>query len=207
MSSHVIGEGIFGWDRHERISDRYGSVKLFDASETAIDLSQIPEAAGTLWAVVVSGRKSPHIGDIFRGLHQSRVPNDGERWKLGEGMLFWEEDSVGIRPRDGRDDDWLDPTALYLLHHSIVRLEFVADVVTPTDPPTKLDEYLASREADNDRREAFRLGVERGRSEERKAVLAEVRGYVCDPAFWLPLGGIDARVLDRFDAIDSKASS
>jgi hypothetical protein len=47
----------------------------------------------------------------------------------------------------------------------------------PTEPPTKPDDP-ASREADNDRRNAFALGVERGRSEERKAVLAEVVAWL-----------------------------
>lgn len=145
----VLGEGIFGWPRHERVTDRYGSVWLYASLpelDSPILLSQLDELPlvewgdvplgeqGQLVAEVIEGRESRHIGDLFRGIAQDRVPDARERFVLGSGELFVEElrgsgeVSLGVVPRDGRDKDWLDPQALYRLHDSVVRLTFEQEV-------------------------------------------------------------------------------
>ena len=121
-----LGTGILNWDRHERVSDRYGTVKLLEAldSSVAIQLKSVKEGTkGTLYAIVKETRQSQHIGDLFRGIFPE-TPNLGERIVLGHGLLFYDEESVGLEPEDGRDNDWLDPHKLYRVHEQTVDLFF-----------------------------------------------------------------------------------
>jgi hypothetical protein len=124
---YELGTGVFNWNRKERISDRYGLVKLFDKlSPTAreIALHQIKEGMyGRLVAIVRERRSSRHIGDFFHRVSPT-TPQVGERVILGEGTLFFEDSGVGLLPLDGRETLWLDITALYRVHDQTVTLFF-----------------------------------------------------------------------------------
>lgn len=122
-----IGTGVLDWDRGERISDRYGSVRLFDQPgprKLPVGLRQENGGKhGRLVAVVRETRDSAHIGDLFHGVFPSK-PNVGEMILLGEGILFFQDDAVGLVPDDGRETLWLDIRALYRLHSQTVTLFF-----------------------------------------------------------------------------------
>jgi hypothetical protein len=57
-----------------------------------------------------------------------RTPPPGERVVLGSGTLFTEEymgaPVIGVRPDDGRDEDWMDSYAITRCRDHLVRLEF-----------------------------------------------------------------------------------
>lgn len=122
-----IGTGVLDWDRGERISDRYGSVRLFDDSgpgKRPVELHKEQEGRhGRLIAVVRETRDSPHIGDLFHRVFPS-TPTIGETISLGEGMLFFQDDAVGLVPDESRETLWLDIHALYRLHGQTVTLFF-----------------------------------------------------------------------------------
>lgn len=130
----LVGEGVLTWNRHERVSDRYGTVYLMaeggdslgGENEDARPALRIPdrEARGCLVAEIVNTRESTHIGDFFRGIRPS-TPTVGDVILLGEGSIFREEYSVGLSPKDDRTSDWLDPHALYRCHEQTVRLWFI----------------------------------------------------------------------------------
>lgn len=125
----VVGEGVFGWHRYERVEDRYGFVSLrCDLESRDMCVLHIPaNTVGSLIAVVLSARKSRHIGDLFRGL-RPETPTVGEEITLGRGTIVEGCDAdghrtIGIEPDDGREIDWMDPSALYRAHDQTVRLE------------------------------------------------------------------------------------
>lgn len=122
-----LGTGVLDWGSEERISDRYGLVKLLDQSGphdklVALRKSQIGKR-GRLIAVVRETRDSPHVGDWFHGVYPS-TPTVGEQVVLGEGSLFFRGDSVGILPRERRETLWLDIHGLYRVHYQTVTLFF-----------------------------------------------------------------------------------
>jgi hypothetical protein len=133
MVSHVLGTGRLTWNPIERINDRYGMVWLIaETSKTATGESvPLPqgqaEEYGQLVAEVLATRPSSHGGDLMRQIYSTR-PEIGERIVLGEGILFFrrqdEKETVGLRPLDGRETDWLDPHQLYRAHDQTVRLVF-----------------------------------------------------------------------------------
>lgn len=122
-----LGTGALDWERKERISDRYGLVKLFDKpgpAKQAIGLRRIKEGLhGRLVAVVKETRESTHIGDLFHRVFPTR-PEVGEQIVLGEGMLFFEDGGVGLMPDDGREALWLNMQSLYRAHSQTVTLFF-----------------------------------------------------------------------------------
>jgi hypothetical protein len=125
MSQTLIGRGVLTWGKLERISDRYGTVRLLqDGTEAAAEL-KIPSGHGTLVALVVEARASDHIGDLFRGIYPI-TPTTGDRLELGTGDVFAEKVegalSIGVKPDDGRKNDWLKPELLYRCHNSLVEL-------------------------------------------------------------------------------------
>ncbi|MGH9734024.1 MAG: hypothetical protein ACRD8A_05500 [Candidatus Acidiferrales bacterium] len=126
-----IGTGVFDWDRGERISDRYGSVRLFyqpGPRKAPVKLRQENEGErGQLVAVVSETRDSPHVGDLFHRVFPSK-PNVGDMIVLGEGILFFQDDAVGLVPDDDRTTLWLDIRALYRLHNQTVTLFFKSSV-------------------------------------------------------------------------------
>ena len=123
-----LGTGVLDWEREERISDRYGVIKLFDQpgeGKRPIRLRHLTEAHGRLVAVVREARDSPHIGDLFHRIFPSK-PEVGEQITLGEGTLFFDADGVGLMPDDGRETLWLDIRSLYRVHNQTVTLFFDA---------------------------------------------------------------------------------
>jgi hypothetical protein len=140
MKQHSLGTGILNWDGSERRSDRYGTVTLSESTcedkktsfVTKLNVDGIKALAGkkgTLIARVIEARESRHIGDLFRGLCQTRIPNVNEPFVLGVGTLFYEKCSfaplqLGVQPEDKREHDWLDPQVLYEVHDQTVELFF-----------------------------------------------------------------------------------
>lgn len=130
-----IGTGVLGWERHERVTDRYGSVCLMNGTtwtakgkNLRINEKRIGQR-GQLIAEVLETRQSTHLGDWFHGIGPS-TPGLGERIVLGEGTLFTqygkdvEGTCVGVKPLDGRREFWLSPKALYRANNQTVRLLF-----------------------------------------------------------------------------------
>ncbi|MFH0892455.1 MAG: hypothetical protein V1867_06785 [Candidatus Falkowbacteria bacterium] len=125
----LLGTGILNWDRGERVSDRYGTVKLFaflGQEDTCAFNTELQGQNGQLVAKVLKTRHSDHIGDLFRGVFPE-TPEVGEEIVLGRGELFFERDAVGLRPDDGRESLWLDIRKLYRAHLQTVELFFIYD--------------------------------------------------------------------------------
>jgi len=125
-----VGTGILTWNRDERVSDRYGTVRLaveVDGKRTDIPLAKdCVDKHGSLVAVVMETRKSEHIGDLFHGI-APRTPHVGQRITLGTGTVFFEDNMIGVEPDDGRDAQWLDMRALYDAIDQTVHLTFEED--------------------------------------------------------------------------------
>ncbi|MCP2170098.1 hypothetical protein LX83_006986 [Goodfellowiella coeruleoviolacea] len=121
MDPIVLGTGSLTWHADERRIDRYGTVHLNrDADGFTRDLVRFDDAPvgtrGQLVAIVLAVRPAFHAGDLVRGAAPSD-PAVGEEIPLGTGTLFVEPSQdgnteIGVRPDDGRSEDWLDPTAL-----------------------------------------------------------------------------------------------
>ena len=123
-TKQLLGVGRLNWNRGERITDRYGAINLWRDEDNTIALPKKFEGQiGQLIAVVKETRQSTHIGDLFRGLFPI-TPKVGETFVLGEGAYFTNGDTVGLRPDDRRNTDWLDPEILYKLHAQTVELYF-----------------------------------------------------------------------------------
>jgi hypothetical protein len=79
---------------------------------------------GRLVAIVKEVRPSHHVGDLYHGVFP-QTPQVGQHIMLGKGTLFFADDeTVGIRPDDGRDTLWMDIKALYNAHDQTVTLCF-----------------------------------------------------------------------------------
>lgn len=115
------------WNGSERRSDRYGAVSLWNDKGGKNFTRELEGKYGKLIAKVLKTRKSDHLGDFARGIFPT-TPTKGEMITLGEGTLFFEAqgdvDTVGLKPKDGRKSDWLDPKALYRVHQQTVKLYF-----------------------------------------------------------------------------------
>lgn len=128
-----LGTGLFSWNRHERVSDRYGAVTLLDGNDKAIQAvpANLIGHKGKLIAEVRETRQSQHIGDFFRGL-SPETPEIGESITLGTGTLFEEpaegqaNRAVGLKPEKRRESDWLNPKAMYRCHDQTVELFFLS---------------------------------------------------------------------------------
>lgn len=142
MKKILIGTGVLTWNRSERVSNRYGSIYLgvqdselstvtHKLTETKIDIiEKLVGKAGKLIAVAIETRQSTHIGDLFRGISPS-TPDVGEVIELGDGFLFTEPNPyeenchmIGVKPLEEREDDWMNPNALYRAHEQTVELYF-----------------------------------------------------------------------------------
>jgi hypothetical protein len=130
-----LGHGQLWWPRFERQTDRYETVFLCigpDREDYVSFESASVGSRGQLVAVVLETRPSVHCGDVSRGLAPT-TPAVGEEIPLGVGTVFTETDpdtglptAIGLAPDDGRDEEWLDPRALYRCHNQVVRFELRA---------------------------------------------------------------------------------
>jgi len=129
MDPIVIGTGALWWTRYERQTDRYGAVHLVDPADNTLTIdTSLVGKRGRLVAVVQELRPSQHIGDLASGHGKTKPLAVGDVVELGAGTLFVEssrdgDTEVGLKPDDGRDENWLDPKALYNCHAQVVRLE------------------------------------------------------------------------------------
>lgn len=137
-----IGLGIFGWDRNERVTNRYGAINLadatFDSEHKCVGaFLETHSALGKrvrLTARVLEARKSAHLGDKALGIVPT-TPEVGETVDLGVGVLVQGINAVGepmalLMPGILRDELWMDPRLLYRLHDQTVEL-----FAEPTDEP------------------------------------------------------------------------
>lgn len=129
----LVGRGKLTWMKSERISDRYGAVWLMSKDNNSFNAKPIPQPMwfpppdqpGNLYAKVIEAIESTHCGDFFRGLFPV-TPKVGDILLLGTGTASVETIN-GIKtflltPIQLRDNDWLNPRALYNCHESIVEL-------------------------------------------------------------------------------------
>ena len=131
MSECILGRGVLSWDSLERVTDRYGTVRLFRHHRRhapPVELASGHEgASGVLLARVIEARPSRHYGDLHRKIFPA-MPAVGDDVILGRGELARHcEQSlyvVGLIPADGREDDWLDPVQLFRAIDQTVDLVF-----------------------------------------------------------------------------------
>jgi|SRR3989344_4564585 len=129
-----LGTGVLGWDKHERVSDRYGRIYLLHSPDSGelVELTHLKcGVRGRLIAIVKETMKSRYTGDFFHGI-SSKTPKVGKKIILGEGTLFFrdyydrvgEYHRVGLQPDDGRETLWLDISAIYEASDQTVTLYF-----------------------------------------------------------------------------------
>lgn len=136
------------WQSSERVGDRYGAIYFAETgcamppgfgdtpanqSSWTLDQAAIDASVGkrgTLRAIAIETRESPHIGDMFHGVVPT-TPDVGETMVLGTGTLGLdgapaEDSSIQflLRPADGRSTLWMDIRALYRCHEQTVQLWF-----------------------------------------------------------------------------------
>lgn len=85
METIILGTGVLTWDRYERMTDRYGTVKLAESTafQHFITFDEAPLGQhGTLVAVVLDTRRSAHIGDFARAGRRPIPPRSatGSPW-------------------------------------------------------------------------------------------------------------------------------
>lgn len=84
--------------------------------------------AGTLVAHVIHADVTDYDREFGKRHPELRPPEPGERVVLGSGTLFTEEYGdaplIGVRPGDGRAEEWMDSDALFRCKGHLVRLEF-----------------------------------------------------------------------------------
>ena len=139
----LLAFGVLSWFRSERVSDRYGSVSVYNEDSmgthlidnSKINLDEVEKFTGKkgkLICEVLDTRESTHIGDMFHGFFP-KTPQVGQKFTLGEGTLFSEQiddqKAVGVEPEDGRNAFWLDPKKLYNVHEQTVNLYFEPEEV------------------------------------------------------------------------------
>lgn len=138
-----LGQGVLGAPSWERHSDRNGVVHLtpnhqrFGNGEGTVVFDRAPVGkTGQLVARVIDDRNKPRSNPLPRG---PRVLTpfewkaaDGDEVVIGHGELFTEQLTVdnrprliGVRPLDGREEDWLNTMPVW---HSEVELFFVEEV-------------------------------------------------------------------------------
>lgn len=139
----MLGRGVLGWNREERVTNRYGSVQLTNApyakgpvTELVLDEDATREVVGRkvrLTALVIEARTSGHAGDLSLNIAPS-TPEVGEVVALGVGFLaLTVRDDLRcfvLVPDDDRAELWIDPRLLYRLHDQTVEL-----IAEPTDDP------------------------------------------------------------------------
>lgn len=85
-------------------------------------------AAGTLVAHVIHSNATASDREFGKRNPELRPPEPGERVVLGSGTLFTETYGeapvIGVRPDDGRAENWMDSDAIFRCKGHLVRLEF-----------------------------------------------------------------------------------
>ena len=83
---------------------------------------------GTLVAHVIHADVTDRDREFGKRHPELRPPEPGERVVLGSGALFTEDNMggpvIGVRPDDGRADNWMDSDAIFRCKGHLVRLEF-----------------------------------------------------------------------------------
>ncbi|MCK2243687.1 MULTISPECIES: hypothetical protein [unclassified Crossiella] len=134
MDSTVVGTGVLNWNSLERHTDRYGTVHLHSTANapSPVSFDHAPIGArGHLVAVILEAPPAlTHWGSTHRG--EPEPVTVGTEVTLGTGTLFVEsspdgDTEIGVRPDDGREENWLDPTALIRCWEHTVRLELRPD--------------------------------------------------------------------------------
>lgn len=141
MDPVVIGTGELHSQSIERYTDRYGAVHLNDpvGKTLTIDTSLVG-TRGRLVAVFQSRRPSVYSGDLGAEYGLNREIARGTEIELGSGTLFVEpsrfgDTEVGVKPDDGRTENWLDRGALLNCRGQVVRLELHPETA-PADDAT-----------------------------------------------------------------------
>jgi len=135
-----IGKGRLDWNAEERRTDRYGYVFLTTDGDEYMGVEPMPITIpkrfvgwhGTLVAKIVEVHRSDHAGDLFHKVFV-RMPEVGMNIPLGTGTLDYLDDktsvppivTIGIKPDDGRAEQWLSIRALYDSHMQGIELYFV----------------------------------------------------------------------------------
>jgi hypothetical protein len=124
-----VGQGRLSWSPDERRTGRYGMVTLKGLA-TDRCLEPDPELAGLRGSLVAQVVQAAEADDAAP---EEWLAGQGERITLGFGTVVVEPvwyyvAGIGLRPDDGRDENWLDPDALSRAHHQReVRLWFVPE--------------------------------------------------------------------------------
>lgn len=160
--SEVIGQGVFSWERTERVTKRYGSFGVTPSgnnprnrSETNfLNVSALLDLEFhrvKITAKVIGLGESEHLGDLYvvdpttgQPIKPS-TPKLNEEFVLGVGVLrlmptdqdFTGKFFIGIQPENMREMFWMDPRTLYQLHEQTVQL-FVEKSDEPELPQTSL---------------------------------------------------------------------
>ncbi|MER6605706.1 hypothetical protein ABT282_07270 [Streptomyces sp. NPDC000927] len=120
-----LGTGTLGWNANERCTDRYGAVHLNYGERAASRFKDAP--LGTVGVMTAEILEVRHL----YGIQKSNPPRVGEVVELGVGELFADTYpgvvAIGVKPSDGREDEWLNQKALYRCDGHVVKLVF-----TPT---------------------------------------------------------------------------
>lgn len=118
-SPHLIGEGHMRVPPAESHSGRFGAVMLLNEGGTPVPLREF-KVIGTAVLTATIPAETAHA-----------VGRPAQTELLGAGALFFERTvwngrpamAVGVRPRDGRLEAWLDPRTVIGLKDLRIRLE------------------------------------------------------------------------------------
>lgn len=155
----TIGSGIFSWCSSERRSGRYGTFFLAPSDfeervqrDVHLDVNALRVLEGRNVRIalrILESRPSGHAGDQFLRIFPGAPPAAGSVIELAVGRLLLANHGhhsvqyhptqlgIGILPSDGREELWLDPRVLYVLHDQTVEL-LVEETADPESAPSPL---------------------------------------------------------------------
>lgn len=111
-TEQIIGQGILGWWRSERITGRYGSISLYKEYESIPIGKDLVGQRGSLSLRIVEVLKNRITDD-----GEDATPKVGDVLVLGKGTAFSDQEddeyAFGVQPDDGRDEGWLNVDSLY----------------------------------------------------------------------------------------------
>ena len=109
----LLGTGLVSWPNSERISDRYGMITLFRPGEgpSEVGLQPLPWQADIN---ALEGKRGAFVAVL-----------NGQELDLGAGTFFtepaWGTTYVGLKPDDGREEQWLNVDNLYKVDAFLIR--------------------------------------------------------------------------------------